>query len=182
MRRDLRGRHSPWLLAVVAWLLLAGCATAPLPSGAGSASGGGSHEGKAEAAGTTAPAAPARVARSIAVVPAQYAPEVGIVAPSHAAQPRPRQRAPHWVQRRERSPACNFSWGVRPMFTVVVTARARRVDSATGVTTASRGLVYQSPRHTRDEWLRVEAAPAALSPCACLDFIPAPNYLWFRTP
>ena len=85
MRRDSRGRHSSWLLAVVAWLLLAGCATAPLPSGAGSASGASPHEGKAEAPGSTAAAAPARVARSIGVVPAQYAPEVGIVAPSHAA-------------------------------------------------------------------------------------------------
>jgi hypothetical protein len=25
-------------------------------------------------------------------------------------------------------------------------------------------------------------AAASLSPCACLDFIPAANYLWFRTP
>jgi hypothetical protein len=44
--------------------------------------------------------------------------------------------------------------GADPMFTLVVTARARRVDTATGVATASRGLVYQSPRRTRDEWLR----------------------------
>jgi len=26
------------------------------------------------------------------------------------------------------------------------------------------------------------ASPRPLSPCACLDFIPAPNCLWFRTP
>jgi len=44
--------------------------------------------------------------------------------------------------------------GADPMFTLVVTTRARRVDTATGVATASRGLVYQSPRRTRDEWLR----------------------------
>lgn len=44
--------------------------------------------------------------------------------------------------------------GADPMFTLVVTARARRVDPASGVATASRGLVYQSPRYTRDEWLR----------------------------
>jgi hypothetical protein len=28
----------------------------------------------------------------------------------------------------------------------------------------------------------VACFPASLSPCACLDFIPAANYLWFRTP
>jgi hypothetical protein len=44
--------------------------------------------------------------------------------------------------------------GADPMFTLVVTARARRVDTASGTTTASRGLVYQSPRYTRDEWMR----------------------------
>ena len=44
--------------------------------------------------------------------------------------------------------------GADPMFTLVVTARARRVDTATGATTSSRGLVYQSPRYARDEWLR----------------------------
>jgi hypothetical protein len=82
MRRDSRGRHSPWLLAVAAWLLLAGCAATPLPSGTGPASGGGPHEGKAEAPG---PAATTRAARSFAVVPAQFLPEVGIVVPSQAA-------------------------------------------------------------------------------------------------
>ena len=71
MRRDSRSWHPPWLLAVAAWLLLAGCATAPLPAGTGSASGEEPHEGKADALGTTAAT---RVARSIAVVPAQFLP------------------------------------------------------------------------------------------------------------
>jgi len=258
MRRDSHGRHSPWLLAVAAFLLLAGCATAPLPTGVGSASGGGSREGNAEAAGTTAPAG---AARSIAVVPAQFVPEVGIVAPSHAAAsaaakgaalgaaqgaltgmqflvagpagvvaaigtalafsaigamagassvppdtrigpplpgdatpglreqmvasviadigrftpygaavvqgigPRFRDDSPDYrplaakgygdvVEVAATQVGLVGQGGADPMFTLVVTARARRIDTATGVTMASRGLVYQSPRYARDEWLR----------------------------
>ena len=258
MKRDSRGYHSPWLLAVAAWLLLAGCATAPQPTGVGAASGGGSHEGKAEAAAATVPARPAR---TVAVVPAQYVPEVGLFPASHAAAeaaakgaaigaaagvvqalgvglpallvppvgiglvlaytalgavssaaavapdsrigpPLPGDAAPGLREQmvasviadigrftpygaavvagigpRHRDDVPDYrhlaakgygdvvevaatqvglagQGGADPMFTLVVTARARRVDTATGVTTASRGLVYQSPRYTRDEWLR----------------------------
>jgi len=258
MRRDSRSWRPPWLLAVAAWLLLAGCATAPLPAGTGSASGEEPHEGKADALGTTAAT---RVARSIAVVPAQFLPEVGIVAPSHAAAAAaakgaalgaaqgaltgmqflvagpagvaaamgtalafsaigavygassvppdtrvgpavPQQATPGLREQMVASVAADIGrftphgaaivqgigprfrddapdyralaakgygdvvevaamqvglvgqGGADPMFTLVATARARRVDTATGVTMASRGLVYQSPRHTRDEWLR----------------------------
>jgi hypothetical protein len=258
MKRNSCGHHSPWLLAVAAWLLLAGCATAPLPTGVGTGSFGGSHEGEAEATGANAPA---RVARTIAVVPAQYVPEVGLFPASHAATeaaakgaaigaaagvvqalgvglpallvppvgiglvlaytalgavssvaavapdsrigpPLPGDAAPGLREQmvasviadigrftpygaavvpgigpRHREDAPDYrhlaakgygdivevaatqvglagQGGADPMFALVVTARARRVDTATGVTTASRGLVYQSPRYARDEWLR----------------------------
>ena len=82
MRRDSRGRHSPRLLAVAALAAARGLCDCTVAGRCRIGLRDGPLEGQADALGT---AAATGVARSIAVVPAQFLPEVGIVAPSHAA-------------------------------------------------------------------------------------------------
>jgi hypothetical protein len=97
---------------------------------------------------------------------------VGLAATSHALET---ALAPH----------ASYFWSVRLRYTLDGEPRATRWSAASRpafrfVLPMGDALFHApapggaSPAPT--------CAPASFSPCACLDFIPAGNYLWFRTP
>jgi hypothetical protein len=79
------------------------------------------------------------------------------------------------------APRASYFWSVRLRHTLDGEPRATRWSAASRP--AFRFVVpmgdalFHAPAQGA-----TACAPAALTPCACLDFIPAPNYLWFRTP
>jgi len=79
------------------------------------------------------------------------------------------------------APRASYFWSVRLRCTLDGEPRATRWSAASRP--AFRFVVpmgdalFHAPAQGA-----TACAPAALTPCACLDFIPAPNYLWFRTP
>jgi len=83
------------------------------------------------------------------------------------------------------APHASYFWSVRLRYTLDGEPRATRWSAASRpafrfVLPMGDALFHApapggaSPAPT--------CAPASFSPCACLDFIPAGNYLWFRTP